>query len=152
MEGLRPMCPVKHAQSWGVSSGTKRVGGRGYTKLNNSRKSTEQGLNFPFCCSRFFNQDLKITTKMKRQESPKWQFNWVNIKPENHHMAIHLEGKTLGQHKPRCCDCRKVAQFQWGPHMWNIFQPRSDVISGTRMTGESNQQQTKRQKGGCKSR
>lgn len=28
-----------------------------------------------------------------------------------------------------------VAGFQRGPHMWNIFQLKSEVISGTRMRG-----------------
>lgn len=57
--------PSEACTKLGVSSGTKGMGGRGYTKLNNSHKSTEQGLNFPFCCSRFFNQDPKSSTKMK---------------------------------------------------------------------------------------
>lgn len=48
------------------------MGGRGYTKLYNSHKSTEQGLNFPFCGSKFFIEDLKITTKMKKQQSLKF--------------------------------------------------------------------------------
>lgn len=89
---------MKHAQSWGVFSGMKRVGGRGYTKLDNSHKSTEQGLNFPLCCSIFFIDDLKITTKMKSQQScevPQNDNNRVGFKLENHHMT-----NPLGLYRP----------------------------------------------------
>lgn len=49
--------PSEACTKLGVCSGKKGVEGRRYTKLNISPKSTEQGLNFPFCCSTFLNQD-----------------------------------------------------------------------------------------------
>lgn len=62
------MCPAKHAQSWGSPQERKGWVGGGYTKLNNSRKSTEQGLNFPLCCLRFFNRDPNSNSEMKRNQ------------------------------------------------------------------------------------
>lgn len=72
------MCPAKHAQSWGSLQERKGWVGGGYTKLNNSHKSTEQGLNFPLLLFEIFQprpkqQQRDETEPVLLRNSSGWQ-------------------------------------------------------------------------------
>lgn len=115
-------------------------GGRGvYTKLNNSHKSTEQGFNFPFCCSRFFNQSTIKRTQAKT--NTKTQIAWVTL----HRMATTERASSRKEtawqihysKNPDVTIIEILAYFKGAPHV-ERFSP-NQRWSQELQTGEKNQ-------------
>lgn len=127
MGGLRPMCPAKHAQSWGSLQERKGWVGGGYTKLNNSRKSTEQGLNFPLLLFEIFQprpkqQQRDETEPVLLRNSSGWQqTGWAGRRPHGKSIMVN----------PDVTIRKNVAVFQRGPTCGTFSQLESEVISGT---------------------